>query len=222
MKSLLFLGTSLLVCAELLAQTTSTSILGTVTDPTGAAVSGVRVTAKNLGTNVLSVTLTTGTGDYTLPLLDVGEYQVTVEAAGFKIVARSGIRLQINEKVRADFQLEVGSQAETITVKAEAATLRTEESSIGGTVEQRQLVELPLNGRNVGNFATLNPGVQFSSRGGYDGVSGGGGGVPIPGQVIALVANGQRETNQHATLDGVVATEARVNTVPWSPSPEAM
>jgi hypothetical protein len=222
MKSLLFLGTSLLVCAELLAQTTSTSILGTVTDPTGAAVSGVKVTAKNVGTNVLSVTQTTGSGDYTLPLLDVGEYQVTVEAPGFKMENRSGIRLQINEKVRADFQLQVGSQAETITVKAEAATLRTEESSVGGTVEQRQLVELPLNGRNVGNFATLNPGVQFSSRGGYDGVSGGGGGVPIPGQVIALVANGQRETNQHATLDGVVATEARVNTVPWSPSPEAM
>ena len=58
-------------------------------------------------------------------------------------------------------------------MKAEATTLRTEESSIGGTVEQRQLVELPLNGRNVGNFATLNPGVQFSSRGGYDGQSGG-------------------------------------------------
>ena len=222
MKSLLFFGMSLLVCAELLAQTTSTSILGTVTDATGAAVSGVKVTAKNVGTNVQSGTLTTGSGDYTLPLLDVGEYQVTVEAPGFKLETRSGIRLQINEKVRADFQLQVGSQAETITVKAESTTLRTEESSIGGTVEQRQLVELPLNGRNVGNFATLNPGVQFSSRGGYDGQSGGGGGVPIPGQVIALIANGQRETNQHATLDGVVATEARVNTVPWSPSPEAM
>ena len=84
MKTLLFLGTSLLVCAELLAQTTSTSILGTVTDATGAAVSGVRVTAKNVGTNVQSVTLTTGSGDYTLPLLDVGEYQVTVEEPGFK------------------------------------------------------------------------------------------------------------------------------------------
>jgi len=118
MKSLLFLGTSLLVCAELLAQTTSTSILGTVTDATGAAVSGIKVTAKNVGTNVQSVTLTTGSGDYTLPLLDVGEYQVTVEAPGFKLETRSGIRLQINEKVRADFQLQVGSQAETVTVKA--------------------------------------------------------------------------------------------------------
>src|ERR1051325_10394597 len=144
MKSLRFLGSSLLVCAELLAQTTSTSILGTVTDATGAAVSGVKVTAKNVGTNVQSLTLTTGSGDSTLPLLDVGEYQVTVEAPGFKLETRSGIRLQINEKVRADFQLQVGSQTDAITVKAESTTLRTEESSIGGTVEQRQLVEFPL------------------------------------------------------------------------------
>ena len=79
-----------------------------------------------------------------------------------------------------------------------------------------------MNGRNVGNFAVLNPGVSFGSRHGYDGQSGGGGGVPIPGQTIAIIANGQRETSQHATLDGVVATEARVNTVPFSPSPEAM
>ena len=78
MKNLRILSASLLVCATILAQTTSTSILGTVTDTTGAAVSGVKVTAKNVGTNVLSVTQTTGTGDYTLPLLDVGEYQVTV------------------------------------------------------------------------------------------------------------------------------------------------
>jgi hypothetical protein len=211
-----------LATAFAFAQTTSTSILGTVTDPTGASVAEAKVTGRNVNTNVPSVTQTTGTGDYILPLLDVGEYTVTVEAPGFKMETKSGIHLQINEKVRADFQLQVGSQIETVTIKAEATTLRTDEASIGGTVEQRQLVELPMNGRNVGNFATLNPGVQFSSRGGYDGQSGGGGGVPIPGQVIALVANGQRETNQHATLDGVVATEARVNTVPWSPSPEAM
>src|SRR5437588_95934 len=121
MKSVLRLGLSLILCAGLFAQTTSTSILGTVTDTTGAAVSGVKVTAKNVGTNVLSVTQTTGSGDYTLPLLDVGEYQVTVEAPGFRIETRSGIHLQINEKVRADFQLQVGSQTETVTVRAEAA-----------------------------------------------------------------------------------------------------
>jgi hypothetical protein len=203
-------------------QTTSTSILGNVTDPQGAAVSGAAVVARNVDTSVETRTVTTDTGDYTLPLLNVGTYEVSVEAPGFKRVTRSGILLQINERYRADFTLEVGAVTERVNVSAEAVALRTDEASVGGVVEQRRLVELPLNGRNVGNVAILNPGVQFGSRGGYDGISGTGGGVPIPGQTIAIVANGQREVNQHATLDGVVATEARVNTVPFSPSPEAM
>ncbi|MBK7931053.1 MAG: TonB-dependent receptor [Bryobacterales bacterium] len=212
----------LAVAVALNAQTTSTTILGAVTDSSGAAVEGAKIVARNVGTSVSTETLTTGTGDFALPLLDIGEYEVTVEMSGFKSETKKGVRLQINEKVRVDFTLQVGAQSERITVSAEAATLRTDEASVGGTVEQRRLVELPLNGRNVGNFAVLNPGVQFGSRGGYNGQSGGGGGIPIPGQTIAIVANGQREVSQHATLDGVVATEARVNTVPFSPSPEAM
>ena len=204
------------------AQTTSTSIVGTVTDATGASISSSKVTATNIKTNVSSTTVTTETGDYAFPILDVGEYQVSVDQPGFKPEIRKGILLQVNEKVRVDFRLQVGSQTEQVTVTAEATNLRTDEASVGGTVEQRRLVELPMNGRNVGNFATLNPGVGFGSRHGYDGQSGAGGGVPIPGQTIAIIANGQREVSQHATLDGVVATEARVNTVPFSPSPEAM
>jgi hypothetical protein len=211
-----------LLTLPVLAQTTSTSILGTVTDPSGASIAQAKVTARNVRTGVVTETVTTTTGDYAIPLLDVGEYEVTAEAQGFKPETRGGVQLRINEKVRVDFQLQVGSISERITVTSEAPALRTDEVSVGGIVEQRRLVELPMNGRNVGNFALLNPGVMFGSRHGYDGMSGAGGGVPIPGQTIAIVANGQRETNQHATLDGVVATESRVNTVPFSPSPEAM
>jgi hypothetical protein len=223
MKSVRLISLALLAAVTVgFAQTTSTSILGSVTDATGASISGAKVTATNVRTSVASTTVTTETGDYAFPILDIGEYQVTVEQPGFKAETRKGVTLQINEKFRVDFRLQVGSQTEQVTVNAEAANLRTDEASIGGTVEQRRLVELPMNGRNVGNFAVLNPGVSFGSRHGYDGQSGTGGGVPIPGQSIAIIANGQRETSQHATLDGVVATEARVNTVPFSPSPEAM
>ena len=163
---------ALVIATSGFAQTTSTSILGTVTDASGASISGAKVTATNVKTNVPSATVTTDTGDYAFPLLDVGEYQVSVDQPGFKAEIRKGILLQINEKVRVDFRLQVGSQTEQVTVKAEAATLRTDEASIGGTVEQRRLVELPMNGRNVGNFAILNPGVEFGSRHGYDGQSG--------------------------------------------------
>ncbi len=204
------------------AQTTSTSIVGTVTDPSGAAVAGAKVVATQTRTGVKREDMTTSTGDYNFPLLDIGEYSVTVEASGFKSATRAGLPLQINDKLRVDFVMQVGQVSEKIEVTGAIAALKTDESSVGEVIEQRRVVELPINGRNVGNLAVLQAGVMFGPRGGLDGQSGGGGGIPIPGQTIAIVANGQRETNQNATMDGVVATEARVNTVPFSPSPEAV
>lgn len=208
--------------SALFAQTTSTTILGNVTDSSGSVIAGAKVTVENTGTNVKTETATTSSGDYTFPLLDIGQYMVSVETPGFKTASRTGLQLQINEKLRVDFTLQVGAVSEKVQVTGEVSALKTDESSLGDVVEQKRIVELPINGRNVGNLAALQPGVMFGSRGGLDGQSGGGGGIPIPGQTIAIVANGQRETNQHATLDGVVATEARVNTVPFSPSPEAI
>mgnify|MGYP000075100325 CR=1 FL=1 len=208
--------------ASLWAQTTSTTILGTVQDSSGSVIGGAKVILTNTRTNVKAETTSTSSGDYTFPLIDVGEYTVSVEQSGFKSATRTNVIVQINEKVRADFKLEVGQVSERVQVTAEIAQLKTDEASLGNVVEQRRLVELPVNGRNVGNLAALQAGVMFGARGGLDGQSGGGGGIPIPGQTIAIIANGQREVSQHATLDGVVATEARVNTVPFSPSPEAM
>src|SRR5262249_12920461 len=115
--------TGLLFALTLSAQTTSTSILGTVTDPSGAAVANATVSALNVNTGIETKTISTASGDYTIPLLDVGEYDVTVISPGFKPETRKGVRLQVNEKVRADFQLQVGSQTERVTVTAEAATL---------------------------------------------------------------------------------------------------
>ena len=204
------------------SQTTSTTILGTVQDSSGSVIAGAKITLLNIRTGVKAETTSTSSGDYTFPLINIGDYTVSAEISGFKSASRNGVLVQINEKVRVDFKMEVGQVNERIQVTAEIAQLKTDEASLGNVIEQRRLVELPVNGRNVGNLAVLQPGVMFGSRGGLDGQTGGGGGIPIPGQTIAIVANGQRETNQHATLDGVVATEARVNTVPFSPSPEAM
>ncbi len=203
------------------AQTTSTSILGTVTDPTGAVVAAANVSVLNVRTGIKREDVTSTTGDYNFPLLDVGDYEVVVSMPGFKTETRK-LTLQVNQKARVDFTLEVGTQSDRIEITAEAAALHTDDSSLGQVVEQRRVVELPLNGRNLAGLAVLQPGVQFGGRMGFDGLTGGGGGVPIPGAAISLSANGQRDTNQHATLDGVVATEARVNTVPFTPSVEAV
>ena len=217
---------STFLCALVQAQTTSTSILGTVTDANGAVVPGAKVTALNVGTSTKREDSTSSSGDYSFPLLDVGEYEVTVEAPGFKAAVRPNVILQINEKVRADFSLDVGSPTERVEVTADTAVLRTDDATLGQTVEQRRVVELPLNNRSLGALAILQPGIQYGPRSGSDGQGfgqrQGSHGVPIPGIGLSIVANGQRETNQHATLDGVVATEARVNTVPFSPSVEAV
>src|SRR6476620_7496915 len=110
---------ALVIATSGFAPTTSTSILGTVTDASGASISGVKVTATNVKTSVPSTTVTTDTGDYAFPLLDIGEYQVSVDHPGFRAEIRKGILLQVNEKVRVDFRLQVGSQTEQVTVTAE-------------------------------------------------------------------------------------------------------
>ncbi len=208
------------------AQTTSTTILGTVTDASGAVLPGAKVTVTNLKTGVKREDVASSTGDYSFPLLDVGEYEVTVTANGFKQEVRRNVILQINDKNRLDFAMQVGATTERVEVTANGATLQTDDATLGLTVEQRRVEELPLNNRNLGVLAILQPGVQYGPRSGTDGQGfgqrQGANGVPIPGVGLAFVANGQRETNQHATLDGVVATEARVNTIPFSPSPEAV
>jgi len=227
-----WLGLPIFLCAAFLcvlvqAQTTSTSILGTVTDASGAVVPGAKVTVLHVKTGVKREDVTSSTGDYSFPLLDVGEYDVTVEASGFRAEVRRNVILEINEKRRVDFSLQVGQTTERVEVTAEAAILRTDDATLGQTVEQRRVEELPLNNRNLGALAILQPGVQYGPRSGSDGQGfnqgrQGAHGIPVPGIGLSFVANGQRETNEHGTLDGVVATEARVNTIPFSPSVEAV
>ncbi len=228
--SLLFLF-SVLTClnaftSTVSAQTTSTTILGAVADSSGAVVTGAKVTATNTKTGVKREVTTSSSGDFSFPLLDVGVYDVTVDAQGFKSEVRRNVILEINEKVRVDFALQVGATTEKVEIVAEAAVLRTDDATLGQTVEQRRVEELPLNNRNLGALAILQPGVQYGPRAGSDGQGftqrQGGHGIPIPGIGLTFVANGQRETNQQGTLDGVVATEARVNTIPFSPSVEAV
>jgi hypothetical protein len=203
----------------LLAQSSTQTIEGVVSDTTGAVITGAKVTATNVATGVTSTVSTNAAGTYTFPLIPVGNYDVKVELAGFKTGEVRNLRVETAAQVRQDFQLQVGQLTETVEVSASAALLNTENSNVGGVIENKRIIELPLNGRNVVSLATLVPGVQFGERTGRgDGL----GGFPIPGQGFSVSANGVRETFQVVSLDGVDAKDPRIHITNFVPSVEAL
>ncbi|MBI3682801.1 MAG: TonB-dependent receptor [Acidobacteria bacterium] len=213
---------ALVLPASLLAQTVSTQILGLVTDSSGAVIPGAAITAKRIETGDVRTTTSNETGNYIFPLLDIGEYEVTCTAAGFKTEVRRGITLELQQKARLDFQLAVGQQSEKVEITGAAPLLMTEDATLGSVIEHRRIVELPLNGRNFAQAATLMPGVVYgSSRMGVDGQQTIGTRA-MPGQIVGLSANGQRDTNQNITLDGVAAVDGFKSAMLFVPSLEVV
>ena len=136
------------------------TIHGTVTDPSGSAIPGARVTAVLVDRN-LSRTVTAGDrGEYVVPLLPVGAYSVQIEAAGFQAFRQEPIELTTNENVRVDAQLKVGGVTDTVLVTAEAPQVDSRSSVVGTLIDSRRVVEIPINGRNVLGLATMLPGVS--------------------------------------------------------------
>ena len=201
------------------AQTTTTEILGLVTDATSAVIPGANVTITRVATGESRSAVTGQTGEYHFPLIGVGEYTVRVETEGFRSETVTGLVVEIQQKARVDFTLEVGQVTETVEVVASQVTLQTEDVTVGQVIENKRVVDLPLNGRNITMLAVTVPGVQFGSRtGGADGQ----GGYPIPGASISLIANGQREIHQSIQLDGVSAEMPLYNHTSWTPSIDAV
>src|SRR3954469_12052359 len=144
----------------LAAQSATQSIEGLVADTSGAVIASAKVTITNTGTGVTSTVFTNSTGNYTFPLVPIGNYDVKAEMAGFKVEEIRGLRVETAAQLRQDFQLQIGAVSETVEVAASAVTLITESANVGGVIENKRIVELPLNGRNVVSLAVLVPGVQ--------------------------------------------------------------
>jgi outer membrane receptor protein involved in Fe transport len=220
--SRLTLGLSLLLGfgqVAIQSQTTSTEILGLVIDPTGAVTPGAQVTITRLATGETRSARTNHAGEYIFRLIEIGEYTVRCEMQGFKTETVTGLRVQIQQKARVDFTLQVGAVSDTVEVQASAVALKTEDATVGQVIENRRIIELPLNGRNLNQLAVLVPGVQFGNRAGLnDGL----GGFPIPGASVGVSANGQRELNGIVSLDGVDAKSYRNNITAFTPSIEAI
>ncbi len=145
---------------QLQAQGAEASIQGTVTDTSGAAVPNATVQARNIGTGIAQSRMSDAVGRFNVPDLAVGDYEVQVSKMGFSTVVRKGITLTVGAQSVVDFALPVGQQQQTITVEGQASQVETTNATVGALVDQSQMRELPLNGRNFEQLILLAPGVQ--------------------------------------------------------------
>jgi hypothetical protein len=141
-------------------QTSQGTILGTVKDPSGGAIAGATVTITNTGTNDTRTATTGADGEYRVPALQPGLYTVKVETAGFKTLTVSAQNLVVGQEMVVNATMEVGSAEQAVTVTGEAPLVNTTNSSLGGLVNDQQIVDLPLNGRNYTDLVFLQPGVS--------------------------------------------------------------
>jgi hypothetical protein len=148
----------LLLTLSAMAQIQNGQFSGTVTDASGAAVAGAKVTLTNRATNLSVTTITNGTGVYNARELPIGVYKITVEAGGFKTFANEGVTLDAGTIARVDVKMVLGQAREVIEVSGEASQVNTEEAKLATTVTATQIENLPLNGRNVYDLMQLAPG----------------------------------------------------------------
>ena len=166
-RFLLVTFTLLLFSVFVLAQTTTGRILGTVTDQSGAAVAGASVTVADLQRGTSRTLTTDGSGGYSAPELQPGTYKIRVEGKGFKTTERPNVVIEVATDVRADFALQTGQVTEMVVVQEDVPLVNTTASTLGGTLSNQEINDLPLNGRNYENLLQLRPGVMRYPGGGF-------------------------------------------------------
>ena len=179
------------------------TILGTVTDSTGAIIPNVKVTVINTATNVAFRTTTSSAGDYYAPSLNPGTYSVSAEAKGFQKSLTTGFVLAVDQKVRIDLALKPGAVTDTVEVTAQAVELDTDTAALSQLVSQQQVEELPLDGRNFVQLLFLGAGAV---------TIGGEQGTMRQGEGNAISINGGRPEGNNFTLDGLVNTDQAMET----------
>jgi hypothetical protein len=196
------------------AQNTTGSIVGRVTDQTGAAVAGATLTVTNVETQETRAIVSGASGDYSVSLLKPGTYTLRVTASGFKTETQPGVVLNVDQTVRANQTLTVGSTGETVTVSSGALTLDTDSPSVGQVIDSKQIEDLPLNGRNFQDLLFLAPGAVNNPTGEqsvYRIVISGGGDSSIS-------LGGARGSSNGYTVDGTTILDIGYDTPAFGPS----
>jgi len=207
--TVLFTAGVQLTYAQLTAQ-----ITGTVTDTTGAVIPGVSVTVTNEDTGIKWEATTNEVGNYTIPLLQPGNYRIELHSEGFRPVSRSGIRLEVAQTARLDFKLEVGPVTESIEVTDTAPLLDVSSNAIGGVVTSDKIQNLPIKGRNSMAFMMLVPGVRVTRATTNQPV--------LESHYQFFSVNGSRPGQNQFMLDGGNNSNVGFNSPEFSPDVESV
>jgi len=193
------------------AQKITATLQGDVTDPSGAAVAGAKIVARNQQTNAERETITNDRGAYLIDLLPPGRYDVSVERAGFSKRIFTGVEVQVDQDVRLGAQLQVGEVRQEVSVEASAPLLQTNSSSVGSVIAERQVQNLPLNGRQFLQLALLVPGAVPAPPGSRQATE--------RGTISSAInINGNREGSNLFLIDGTLNTDPNFNTFVISPN----
>jgi hypothetical protein len=197
------------------AQTVTATVVGTVSDATGARIPGASVAVENKLTGLVRTASASETGDYRIPSLPPGSYRIVVESPGFKRSVIDDIELQVDQTVRIDPVLQVGDVAEVVEVTGATPLVASETSSVGQIVDNRQVVDLPLKGRSFFELALLAPGTTPTTPGSFVADR-----RPMPGglNAPAFQVGGAREKSNGYLVDGVDSQDPHFLTPSFFPS----
>ena len=200
------------------AQTPTGEISGVVVDPSGSAVPGVTITLTSAATNAVREVQTNSAGLYVIPAIPPGRYVLKAQISGFRAIERRDIDVQVGSSNRIPITLELGDLTETVEIRGGAPLIQSSSASIGTVIENRSIVELPLNGRNYLQLASLIPGATTN------GPSSSQGRQRMGGQrnSFALNVAGQRIHYNHYSLDGIENTDLNFNSYMLLPSVDAL
>lgn len=212
-KTLVFVFASAVLFAQ-----TSAEITGTVSDTTGAVIADATVIITNTASGQVRRVQTNQTGNYSVPFLTPGIYQIRAERTGFKTATRSDVNLQVGDVARVDFTISVGEVTESVEVQGGAALLTTENAAVGTVIENRRILDLPLNGRNYLQMVALSPNVSAEQGAGGEAAARKGG---TRTQRSISVAGARSQFN-HYTLDGIENTDMSYNIYALQPSIDAL
>src|SRR5215472_115936 len=180
-------------------QTVTGTILGVVTDPSGAIVPGATVTAASQSTGFTRADTSDAEGNYRLTFLPLGVYRLEVKSAGFERMVREGVEVQADQRVRADLALAVGEATQTVEVTAGVPLVQTSDATVGDVIDHQRIVDLPLNKRNFVDLVQLTAGVTPGRAADYGGETA----IDNFRGRFVFSANGQRTTTNNFILDGV-------------------